>query len=113
MTDFPDFLDNDDGVISDPDNPFYGLPSIGVITENDPNERITADILGVLGITDFTEVIVNLDNADVTRLRGNRFPNIVDAIIYLNEAGILAFSDVTIDDDGEIGVAIGYEDGYT
>ena len=111
MSDSFDFFENDDHYISDKDSPFYGLPTGDVPVQQDPSDAIVEEVLDRLGVEDFTGITVDFGNVNVENLRGNRFANLTDAIVYLAEAGIFSFGDVTLDDDGEIGISIGYEDG--
>lgn len=106
MTDFPEFFNSDDYYISDTTSPFYGLPTGDVPVEQDPNDAVLDEVLDRLGIDDFAGVFVDFSDADPANLRGNRFANLTDAIVYLAEAGILQFGDVTIDEEGEIGLEI-------
>lgn len=111
MTDNPEYYDSDEFLIDDPNSPFYGLPRGVAQTAPDPQEQVLNEVLDQLGVNSFGEVIVDFGNVDVENLRGNRFTNIVDALVYLGQAGILQFGEVTLDDEGEIGVAIDSDTG--
>lgn len=107
MTDYPEFLDNDDGVISDPTNPFYGLPVGNVNTVPDQNTGFESQVQARFGVESLGDIIIDVESVNAENLRGNRFSNLVDAIVYLHEAGILSFSDVALYEDGEIGLGVG------
>lgn len=87
------------------DNPFFGLDGFDEFTENDPYERIEQEVLNSLGIEDFDEIILDISDAEVENIRGNRFQNLQEAITYLFDAGVLRFSGVVIAGD-EIAVEI-------
>lgn len=107
MTDNPEFYDADDWLIDDPNSPFYGLPRGDIDTVPDAHDTVLGEVLDRLGIVDFSDLFVDIKDAEPEELRGNRFTNLVDAIVYLAEAGILQFGDVVLDEDLEIGVSIG------
>lgn len=111
MTDSPDFFNSDDGYVSDPNDPFYGLPLGEVPTEPDPNDVVFEDVLERLGVFDFSGIVVDFSEANPEQLRGNRFVNLTDAIVYLANAGILQFGQVTIDEEGELGLEIDNDTG--
>lgn len=111
MSDNPEFFQSDDYYISDPTNPFYGLPMGDVPTEPDPNEEVLDEVLYRLGVEDFTGIVVDVDDVKLENLRGNRFANITDAIVYLAEAGILNFGQVTLDEEGEVGLGVDDDSG--
>lgn len=83
----------------DPRNPFFGLDGFDEksFTPADPYERIERDVLDSLGISSFNEILVTASERDLEGMRGNRFENIKEAIVYLFDAGILQFSGVIID----------------
>lgn len=106
MTDFPQFEDSDDGFIDDPSSPFFGLPTGNTPTTPDPYEIIEDEVARELGVDTLGDIFIPFADADPNGLRGNRFGNIIDAIRYLAEAGIIQFSNVTINDEGDIGLEI-------
>lgn len=111
MSDYSDFYNDNDGIVTDEDSPFFGLP-IGN-TRTTPDDRIGdyQDLLDRFGVNDLGDIIVNREDAPVENLRGNRFSNIADALLYLYEAGIVQFSNVTVDDEGEVGTEIDDDSG--
>lgn len=102
MSDFSDFTNDNDGIVTDESSPFYGLP-IGD-TRTTPDDRIGDydDLLDRFGVNDLGDIIIRRTDATPENLRGNRFSNITDALLYLYEAGIVQFSNVAVSDDGEI-----------
>lgn len=64
-------------------------------------------ILREMGIDDASEVLVNLADIDPANLRGQRFDSIEEAIYYLYEIGVLAFSDIVEMEDGTYAPLIG------
>ena len=111
MSDFPEFDNSDDRIVNDPSSPFYGLPTGFPNTQPDPNEAVLDEVLDKLGIPDFGDTIISINDADPTGLRGNRFETVAEALIYLAEAGILSFGRATIDTSYEIGVEIDFDSG--
>ncbi len=91
------------------DNPFYGLGSWDFFSYNppDPYERIEKDVFEALNIDDFDGLLIRDSDVSWDELRGNRFENIREAILYLSDAGILAYGKVVLFETGEVGIAIG------
>lgn len=65
----------------------------------DPYEQQTQDIMDNLGIESFDDIILDLGDIDPDTLRGNRFENLQDAIVYLFDSGVLRFSGVVLEGD--------------
>lgn len=107
MTDDPQLESNFPYLVDDPDSPFYGLPRGVDNTVHDPQEEVLAEVRDQLGVASISDVVIDFSDANIEELRGNRFTSIVDALVYLGQAGILQFSSVTVDDDDEIGGTIG------
>lgn len=101
MSDNADFFNSDDYWVSDTTSPFYGLPISDVDFEPDPNELLSGQVLEALGVESLGEVFVDITEDNIDDLRGNVFPNIIDAIIYLYQSGILIFSNIGVDDNGD------------
>lgn len=81
----------------DPRNPFFGLDGFDEFTEEpDPHEGIEREVMDALGISDFDEILININERDLEGARGNRFESIQEAILYLFDAGVLRFSGVVI-----------------
>lgn len=92
----------------DPRNPFFGLFGFDEFSEEpDPHEKIERTVLDTLGIVDFGGLIATIGEVAGDTVRGNRFGDVREAILYLSDAGVLAFGQVVIFDNGEIGVSIG------
>lgn len=93
----------------DPRNPFYGLYGFDEhsIIPPDPYERQEKEVFAALDIDDFGGLLAYENDVDVTEMRGNRFENIREAILYLSDSGLLAFGKVVLFANGEIGIAIG------
>lgn len=105
MSDNPNtYSDYED--MPDNENPFYGLDGFDGFTENDPYKEIEQDVLDTFGIESFDEIVMNIDEAQVENIRGNRFQDLREAVLYLFDAGILRFSGVVVDDDLEVAVEI-------
>ena len=106
----PDYLDYNpqDYDPNDTDSGFFGDPFYDDY-EPDAADEVLTDVLDQLGIDDFDEIIVNLPDANLDDVRGNVFPDIISAIIYLYDAGIIAFSKVVIDDDEGVEIEISGE----
>lgn len=93
----------------DPRNPFFGLFGLdeNTSTPPDPYEALEEEVFHALDIDDFGGLLVSEFTVDVNELRGNRFENIREAILYLSDSGLLAFGKVVLYANGEIGIAIG------
>lgn len=93
----------------DPRNPFFGLYGLDEYSSipPDPYERQENEVFAALNIDDFDGLLIRDTDVDVTHLRGNRFESIREAILYLSDSGMLAFSQVVLFWNGEVGIAVG------
>lgn len=99
MSDYDNFNPNDWDDMEDY-NPYKD--SMGWSDEEeirDPYEQATEDIMDNLGIDSFDDIVLDIGDADIESLRGNRFETLEEAITYLFDAGILRFSGVVLDGD--------------
>jgi hypothetical protein len=81
------------------ENPFYGLDGFDEFSETDPLEQIEREVLDSLGIESFEDIVFDISDSEVNDLRGNRFEDLREAILYLFDSGILRFSGVVLDGD--------------
>lgn len=94
------------------ENPFQDLINeYNLDNEFDYNKEVFDELANRFGVESVGDLIIPLSDVEnVEGVRGNRFVDVVDALIYLYDAGILDFSNVVIFDDGSVGVVIGYEE---
>ena len=81
----------------------------------DDDAVTTRDILDALGIDRFEEIVINFDKIeDPSEVRGNRFATIEEAVFFLYDIGVIAFSQVVFFEDEELfGVQIDNDTGGT
>lgn len=105
MSDYPDFPPNDYDDMGD-ESPYIDWTG----WSDEPPDFDTYGeraeyILGSFGLEGIERIVLDISDANPEDLRGNRFANIEEAILYLFDSGILGFSNVYLDGD-EIVVGI-------
>jgi hypothetical protein len=68
------------------------------------------DILADLGVDSYDQIIVQFDDIDPGDLRGQRFDTFEEVILFLNDIGILSFSEVVDMGDEGFGFVVNYGD---
>lgn len=100
---FDDYLENYNPYS---DNPFLDPEGIDKHTIPDAFEEFEKQVLDSLGIESFENIVYDIDKAEPSDIRGNRFESIKEAVLYLFDAGVLRFSGVVLDDKGEVAIEI-------
>lgn len=89
------------------DDETWGDFDEGDFAPSNAEREFIKEIFGTYGIRSIGEILVDFDAvADVSSLRGNRFSSFGEALTWLHDIGVLAFSKVVYLGDDEFGAAI-------
>lgn len=104
-----DFFDMDEDAYND-----YLESQIDSGARPDNAEALLDEVLDNLGISDFDEIVVSSSQAVPENVRGNRYVNLIDAILDLHASGILRFSRAVYDyDEEDFSIEVDSETGGT
>jgi hypothetical protein len=91
-----------DGYDDDPEGWEYDLESDAEAQRRESlaeNTELAREIAANYGILDWDEIIVDLDKVDPGELRGERFPTIEQAVVWLFKVGVLEFGGAVYHED--------------
>lgn len=89
-----------------PDDWYHGDDWDGEPEDNQGEDAFLRGILDELGIDSIDKILIDIEDADLSALRGVVFDDLQSAILYLYDLGVLDFSGIVEIDDGEYGVII-------